>query len=132
MEGTAMRTGKRIVWTADERGQVIEKAVEICRQHAKMPIFHAVGQAQQFLLPPYRQRKWLTKATLGSMIVEIEKELNKPKTLLPAAITAPLRSTDLEQAVRFADDQAALIEDSYQQCILWRGLVTGFLAGRQP
>lgn len=131
MEGTTMRTGKRIVWTKAERSQVIEKAVEICRQHSKMPIFHAVGQAQQFLLPPYRQRKWLTKTTLGDMIVEIEKELNKPVHPNHVTMTAPLRGTDLEQAVRFADDQAALIEDSYQQCILWRGLVTGYLAGRQ-
>lgn len=125
-----MRSGKRIVWTTAERSEIIEKAVEICRQHAKMPIFHAVGQAQQFLLPPYRQRKWLTRATLGSMVVEIEKELNKPVHPIHVTVTAEPKA-ELEEAVIRADQQVEGIRDFDQQCIMWRGLVTGYLMGRQ-
>jgi len=125
-----MRSNRRIVWTKGEREDIITKAVEICRQHAKMPIFHAVGQAQQFLLPPYRQRKWLTRATLGSMVVEIEKELNKPVHPIHVTVTAEPKA-ELEEAVIRADQQVENVRDFDQQCILWRGIVTGYLIGRQ-
>lgn len=125
-----MRSNRRIVWTQGERQDIITKAVEICRQHAKMPIFHAVGQAQQFLLPPYRQRKWLTRATLGSMVVEIEKELNKPVHPIHVTVTAEPKA-ELEEVVVRADQQVENVRDFDQQCIMWRGIVTGYLIGRQ-
>ena len=125
-----MRSNRRIVWTHGEREDIITKAVEICRQHAKMPIFHAVGQAQDLLLPLNRRRKWITKTALGDMVSVIEKELNKPVHPIHVTVTAEPKA-ELEEAVIRADQQVENVRDFDQQCILWRGLVTGYLMGRQ-
>ena len=125
-----MRSNRRIVWTQGEREDIITKAVEICRQHAKMPIFHAVGQAQDRLLPLNRRRKWITKTALGDMVSVIERELNKPVHPIHVTVTAEPKA-DLEEAVIRADQQVENVRDFDQQCILWRGLVTGYLMGRQ-
>lgn len=126
-----MRTGRRIVWTLGEREDIINKAVEICRRHGKMPIFHAVGQAQELLLPPYRRRKWITKTTLGDMVVQIEKELNRPVNPVREPVTKQPVTADLREAILRADQQVENIRDFDQQCIMWRGVVTGYLLGRQ-
>lgn len=125
-----MRSGTRIVWTKGEREDIIKKAVEICRQHAKMPVFHAVGQAQDLLLPLNRRRKWITKTALGDMVSVIERELNKPVHPIQVTMTATPK-VDLEEAVIQADQRVEGVRDFDQQCIMWRGVVTGYLIGRQ-
>ena len=71
-----MKERRRIVWTTREREDLITAAVNILRRYPKMPIFQAVGEAQDVQLPPERRRQWLTKATLGDMATEIERRLN--------------------------------------------------------
>lgn len=69
---------KRIVWTEVEKKKIVERAVEILREYPSMPVFRAVGEAQEALLPAARRRGWLTKATLGPLAQQIQSELNRP------------------------------------------------------
>ena len=121
---------RRIVWTQQERSAIVEKAVELLRHYPKMPIFHAVGQVQQTLMPPARQRKWLTKATLGDMVKDIQAELNKPvpKTVVinngQGSVTGAM-----ERAFRMADAFCEDIKDYQLQCVAWRAVVCGYMAG---
>ena len=71
-----MSRKNRIVWTTREREDLITAAVRILRSYPKMPVFRAVGEAQETRLPPERRRRWLTSATLGDMTQEIQRRLN--------------------------------------------------------
>lgn len=71
-----MSRNNRIVWTTREREELINAAVRILRSYPKMPVFRAVGEAQDIKLPPERRRRWLTSATLGGMTQEIQRRLN--------------------------------------------------------
>ena len=73
-----MSRKNRIVWTTREREDIINAAVRILRSYPKMPVFRAVGEAQETRLPPERRRRWLTSTTLGDMTQEIQHRLNTP------------------------------------------------------
>lgn len=120
---------RRIVWTVQERLAIIEKAVELLRHYPKMPIFHAVGQVQQTLLPAARQRKWLTKVTLGDMVKDIQAELNKPVPKPVVMNTRPADPGDLTKALRIADEFCQDIKDYQLQCVAWRAVVCGYIIG---
>lgn len=118
----------RVVWTKEERDLVCDKTVQLMRQYHKMPMFQAVGHAQE-ALPPNRQRKILSTAYLGELRKEINLRLNQtvPERVHPVV---KVSTNELELAVNLADDVCKGIGHYHEECILWRGLVTGFLAGR--
>jgi len=89
-------------------------------------MFRAVGEAQEAMLPANRQRKWLTKTTLGDLAMEIEAALNKP---VPRAIIVEEHYTDLQRAMLTADKVCENIIDYQLQCVAWRAVVYGFMAG---
>jgi hypothetical protein len=86
---------RRIFWNPQERAAVSKKAIEILREFPMLPIFRAVGQAQEAVLPAARHRAWLTKATLGPMIDEINAELNKPVASRIRPVAEPEVEKDL-------------------------------------
>lgn len=69
---------RHIVWTSRERVEIIKAAVRIMRSYPKMPMFRAVGEAQDSVLPPERRRSFINKAALGDMVTDIQRELNSP------------------------------------------------------
>ena len=119
---------KRVVWTAREKTAIVAKTVDIMRTYPKTPMFRAVGEAQETLLPANRQRKWLTKTTLGDLATEIQAALNKP---VPRAIIVEEQYTDLQRAMLTADKACEDITDYQLQCVAWRAVVYGFMAGSE-
>lgn len=117
---------RRVVWTAREKTAIVAKTVDIMRTYPKTPMFRAVGEAQEAMLPANRQRKWLTKTTLGDLATEIEAALNKP---VPRAIIVEEHYTDLQRAMLTADKVCENIIDYQLQCVAWRAVVYGFMAG---
>jgi hypothetical protein len=117
---------RRIVWTAKEKTAIVAKTVDIMRTYPKTPMFRAVGEAQEVLLPANRQRKWLTKATLGDLANDIQAALNKP---MPKAIIVEDHLTDLQKAMMLADHACMSINDYPLQCVAWRSMVCGYMAG---
>ena len=83
---------------------------------------------QETLLPANRQRKWLTKTTLGDLATKIQAALNKP---VPRAIIVEEQYTDLQRAMLTADKACENITDYQLQCVAWRAVVYGFMAGSE-
>lgn len=96
---------RRIFWTAIEKTTIVKKTAEILRQYPELPMFRAVGEAQEAVLPANRRRGWLTKATLGTLAKDIEAELNKPvaKRIAVASGTDDKEMTLIRAAMHFAD-----------------------------
>lgn len=117
---------RRVVWTSKEKTAIVAKTVDILTTYPKTPMFRAVGEAQEALLPANRQRKWLTKTTLGDLAVEIKAALNKP---MPKAIIVEDHRTDLQKAMMMADHACMSINDYQLQCVAWRSMVCGYMAG---
>lgn len=87
---------KRIFWNEIEKASIVKKTAEIIRQYPDMPMFRAVGEAQEAILPANRRRSWLTKATLGTLAKDIETELNRP---VASRITVASGTDDREMTV---------------------------------
>ena len=119
---------RRVVWTAKEKTAIVAKTVDIMRTYPRTPMFRAVGEAQEAMLPANRQRKWLTKTTLGDLATEIQAALNKP---VPRAIIVEEHYTDLQRAMLTADKACENIIDYQLQCVAWRAVVYGFMAGSE-
>jgi hypothetical protein len=68
----------RVVWTTRERAEVVKFAVKLMRSYPKMPMFRAVGEAQEHVLPVPRRRAIINKATLGDLVDDMNRELNRP------------------------------------------------------
>lgn len=98
---------RRIFWNDKERAAVTKKAVEILVEFPTLPIFRAVGEAQQAVLPAARHRAWLTKATLGTMVDDIKAELNKP---VPSRIRPEATAEPQKDVATLAKDYANRLE----------------------
>jgi len=86
----------RIQWNSRERAIIINYAVKLLREQPSCPVFRAVGEAQSLHLPLDRQRKTLTRATLGDLYGDIIRELNRPvpKAVVPTPEAAESSAQD--------------------------------------
>ena len=92
---------RRIQWNSRERSLIIKHTVRLLHANPSMPVFRAVAEAQALELPLERQRKTLTRATLGDLYGDILRELNRPVPTLKAE--EPLsRDTEVDTAINRA------------------------------